>query len=297
MEQDDDLRELPLVPENVYRKFRASDLEQMFLSSGGMETLWVMVEGQADLDFYPKMLNPEVQVYIAGKNKENEDGSISVSGGLVAVKDVVEKIRAVDVNRKIIGIVDRDNTDYGQTVYVEIPYIYRTDKRDLEMTLSSLPSAWNAITTLPDYVRVNVADWKEMIGRMGAYRVYEYWKYLDFRIELKLGKLYDSNTHAPFPQWKQRLHNQVEECYKLVNAVGSLPLDLYEQVECQFSIHSKDFREYCQGHESFRLLAMMMVTGNHSEKELRGLMIDNVSVNDIKSLNLYNSIGEEYRCA
>jgi len=281
--------ELSKISDDIYQKWQASDVEAAINHPAGEIIKWVIVEGKADKDFYPKMFDEDVFVYIGGYLKDDK-----LNGGAMAVKSVVSTIINKNLTQTIIGIIDRDYTDFGIQPYSEAPHIYRTDKRDLELTLMSLDSAWNAVTSLSEFNNVDTNKWELVIRKMGCYHVYNYWKFLDFHIEYKNGSIYDSSKHDICSNWESVLLNQTQICAQKSNKIVSLPPNAADLANSQFLLNGRNFCDYCRGHDALPLLAQMMVFGHYNERKLTKIMIDSVTLDDIKTLKLYQNIDSDW---
>lgn len=275
-------RDLESISSAKYRQMQLSDLRQAINSPQGELVMWVLVEGRVDLELYARFFRPEVKVYMAGMRKE--EGS-KISGGSKAVRSIVNAVLMDGVTQRIIGIIDRDYTDYCFRPYKNKRSIFRTDCRDLEMTLMMMPSAWNYVTTLSSYVNVNAAQWEEVVRYLGTIRVYWAYYSIQGKFEIGVGKLYDNQCHRISPNW-------MSNALKIANACsgGGITNNLLSTIGRQFYLSSTPTAKFARGHDAFPLLINMMVNANMTEESLVMNMIRRCSLNDCRQLHLYRDI-------
>ena len=275
------------MPEDKYRKMQAADLQLAINSPTGEDTKWVLVEGRMDRDFYPLMFADDVRIYIAGY-VSNEEEPDNVHGGVKAVREVVTKILKDGYTTNIIGIIDRDYYEYraegDETGADHTGHIFKTDYRDLEMTLFTLSSAWSAITSLPEFSTTIYSDWELVIRHLGAIRVANRHCSVYEHFDISVGNLFDCHTRALVPDWQEIAWSMAQkECSK------SLEKSMLTIVENRFHLSTSHMASYARGHDAFKLLAIMLLK-DYTEKKLVELMINHCSFEDCKSLQLYRDI-------
>lgn len=275
-------RDLESISSAKYRKMQLADLRQAINSPHGELMMWVLVEGRVDLELYVRFFRPEIKVYMAGMQKE--EGS-RISGGSKAVRSIVDAVLKDGVTQRIIGIIDRDYTDYRLKPYKNRRNIFRTDCRDIEMTLMMMPSAWNCTTTLPSYANVDVTQWEEVVRYLGAIRAAWAYSNIQEKLEIGLGKLYDDTNHQIRSNWKSNALRSANAC-----CGGRITNGLLSMTERRFSLQSTSTAMFGRGHDAFPLLIAMMINSNMSEETLVIRMAQHCSLNDCRQLHLYRDI-------
>lgn len=280
--------DLEKIAEEKYRRMQAADLRQAINSPSGELTKWVLVEGKFDRDFYPIIFRDDVRVYMAGRVSEDDEKK-RVNGGVRAVLEVVETILNDGYTKSIIGIIDRDYYDYrayGDSVGVDTTgHVFMTDYRDLEMTLCTLSSAWDTISSLPEYNESLSTGWEEVIRYIGAIRVANRYYRVYESLEFSVGNLYNYTTHTIMLNWQDIVWAQVKK-----KGENALQKGMLEMLEAKFHLSDLHYSCYTRGHDAFKLLAIMLKSTKYKEASLVEKMIDNCTFADCKNLSLYKDI-------
>lgn len=275
-------RDLESISNAKYRKMQLADLRQAINSPQGELMMWVLVEGRVDLEFYARLFNAEVKVYMAGMQKEEDT---KICGGSKAVRNIVATILKDGVTQRVIGIIDRDYSDFHSKQYRSLRNIFRTDGRDLEMTLRMMPSAWNCVTNLSAYSNVDVGKWIEVVRYLGTIRVA--WAFYDIqgKFEIRVGNLFDDQSHQIRSNWKSNALRTANTC-----CGGRITNYLLSTIERRFCLFSTPTEMFGRGHDAFPLLIAMMINSNMSEDALTMKMARHCSLDDCRQLHLYGDI-------
>lgn len=280
--------DLEKIAEEKYRRMQAADLCLAIDSPAGELTKWVLVEGKFDRDFYPIIFRDDVRVYMAGRVSEDDEKK-RVNGGVRAVLDVVKTILNDGYTNSIIGIIDRDYYDYradDDNVGVDTTgHVFMTDFRDLEMTLCTMSSAWNAISSLPEYDESLSSDWENVIRYIGAIRVANRYYRVYESLKFSVGNLYNDTTHTIILNWQDIVWEQVKK-----KGENALQKGMLEMLEEKFHLSDLHYSCYTRGHDAFKLLAIMLKKTIYTEESLVEKMINNCTFADCKNLSLYKDI-------
>lgn len=281
--------------------FVESDLRLMILSAGGSATLWVLVEGEADIYFYERMFkNHGVKVIIAGKSN-----SLGVKyGGFHSVIETVTNLLLWGRTSLIIGVVDRDWRSFYSNVVRKLPAnIFLTDHRDLEMTLLSVQQVRGllkaeVVTNMnPAYIRdIGSGDWFSSVWEkcchiaryMGSLRI--------VAAHFKMQKLkfsdtlyWDKVSRSLKPDWESNLFNKALEMNAPICKARFYFYCWWTKV--RYGLNNLSNYDICRGHDFLQILSTLLIdTGHFSEKWMTYFMAMEISVTEIRGLKMYGAI-------
>lgn len=283
-------------------------LRRKISSPAGINILWVLVEGEADMYFYERMfVGPRAKVVKAGRI----DRAGNVKGGIHAVKEIVGHILTLGITQFIIGVIDRDWRIYKKNAKQPLPQnIFETDYRDLEMTLMALPRVRRLLKTEivntmnsnhlkflkdGDSYKQN-GDWYEdvwqrccLVSRyMGIFHIIAS-RYGWNRVCFSSNDYWDEHRHCLYSDWSGRLFRLVmRQC-----SVSQCKLKFYKyRFRFHNYFHGYSLYDECRGHDFLSVLSSMLIDSRHySEKWMTYYMAKEVSVGEIQSMRLYKSIG------
>lgn len=284
-----------------------SDLRLSMMSPSGLVTLWVLVEGDADPYFYERMFDlSHTKVLKVGK--KGTDGKLH--GGNKVVKEYVANLLALGWTRRIIGIIDRDWRPFKKDAnQPQPPHIFETDQRDLEMTLLSFPSLRLALrqevtdTMNPNHKRwLKRGDWCRKNGDwfrdvwercckvsryMGSLRIVSSHYGLP-RVDFTTSDCWDDGAHKVYDNWESQLFH-----IAVTQTRCSYVRLLYYcwMAKYKYGLNCRTIYDVCRGHDFLSVLSEMLIDKSHySERWLTFFMTKEMSVADIKGMQLYQNI-------
>jgi hypothetical protein len=283
------------------QRFIESDLRLMIMSPGGITTLWVLVEGDADIYFYERMFkNHGTKVVIAGRT--NILGT--KIGGYHAVMEVVNNLLAWGKTSRIIGIIDRDWRSFYRNGVTKLPAnIFLTDYRDLEMTLLSVQRVRNLLKTeiVANMSAVYVhefggGDWFTSVWEnccqiaryMGSLRIVV----AHFRmrkLEFSNTLYWDNATRRITNEWEDNLFNKALELNSHICKARFFFYCWWTKV--RFGLNKLSIYEVSRGHDFLQILSTLLIDSGHfSEKWMAYFMAMEIPKEEIRKLKMYNSI-------
>lgn len=277
-----------------------SNLRVMIMSPGGTGSLWVLVEGEADMYLYERMfVSPGAKVVKAGK----VGGDGNIRGGIHAVKEVVGNILSLGLTKLIIGIVDRDWSTFNKNAILNLPAnIFLTDHRDLEMTLLSVKQVRDLLTTEiianmnPVYVRIlGGGSWFPLVWYnccniahyMGSLRIVASLFQLP-RIVFRESLYWDNGSRIITQNWEHNLYYSALEQSNLTKLRFYI---LCWWTKVRYGLNKLPIYDVSRGHDFLHVLSTLLLDSGHfSEKWMTYFMANEISVAEIRKLKLYNSI-------
>lgn len=292
---------------HALQHYQESDIRLSINSPTGLETLWVLVEGDADPYFYERMFDmSRTKVLKVGR----KDGDEKLHGGYKVVRDFVANLLALGRTQRIIGIIDRDWRPFKNDATMSLPpNIFETDQRDLEMTFLSYPSLREALklevtsTMNPNHKRWfkngywcrENGDWFQDVWErccevsryMGSLRIVA--AHYDLpRVDFTLSDCWDDGKHTIREGWENRLFssavNQTKCCY--------FRWFYYcRRVKHMYNLDHRSVYEVCRGHDFLPILSEMLIDKAHySERWMTFFMTKEMAAADIRGMQLYQDI-------
>lgn len=281
-----------------------SNLRILVTSPSGRHMLWVLVEGKADPYFYERMFDSNTtMVVMVGK----PDCKGVIHGGNIIVKELVKKLLAFSRNPFIIGIIDKDWRPFKKKSNLPLPEnIFETDHRDLEMTLLSYQRIINVLKTeVMTSININHlvylrkdknTDWFRDVWirccnvsrYMGIFHIIaSHFKTSDVCFTIPC--YWEEKNHCLFPKWKDRLFiTAIKQC-----KISKLRLSIYRcWINLRYCPSRRPFFDVCRGHDFLSVLSCMLIDKSHfSEEWMTFFMTNEISKQEIKSMQLYAHIG------
>lgn len=284
-----------------------ADLILSINSPSGLVFLWVLVEGDADSYFYERMFNLTRTKVV---NVGIPDSKGDIHGGYNAVIGLVNKVLAL--SPWVIGIIDRDWRTYKKSPKSQLPInIFVTDERDLEMTLLSFPNVRKKleieVTSSMEFKHKHwfkngywykkTGNWFRdvweqcaMVSRyMGGLRIVASYFELH-RVDFYVKDYWDERQHFLLANWEDKLFTTaMRQC-----CCGRIKLLFYSWVvKYRFGINHRTLFDVCRGHDFLPVLSNMLIDSHHfSERWMTFFMTKEISLEEIKSLRLYNHVKE-----
>ena len=247
-------------------------------SPAGSRMIWTIVEGEADVRLYSRMLNEET---VTIKTSEGIDGK----RGYKNVESIVVDIVAEERDAKIFGIRDRDYTSFEVPTHVFPDNVFVTDRRDLEMMLLDAPSVISVITNWAPYFTDAIAIALEVGIVLGQLRLCNHLNNFScvFRDRLKLSRIWNQNTHELEVGWRQYCRSVLYEYLT------------DEELTAFIARHKLDEAspyDLCRGHDVLKYLSLALVKLEYSVPSITSQMINAYSIQDFQRTNLYADIRE-----
>lgn len=247
----------------------------------GLKVTWVIVEAEADVYVYEKLMLPDTTVV---KTSVDDSGH----KGYRNVEHIVCKIGSECPVAHIIGIRDADYSRYDPT-FTKTDNVFLTDFRDLEMLLLK-----------SDTVLQSLKDWNHdfenvfqkcvsVCRHFGYMRIYNtvYDLCVSFR-ELRGSKFWDFSSQSVATDWEQRSTD------KFLELAGSgLTADDFKAFVIERDLENEDPHYVCQGHDLISLLSLSLRNVKvYSEQAIMQRMMDSYSIDDFRQTQLYADILE-----
>lgn len=247
-------------------------------SPAGSRTVWTIVEGEADLRLYSRMLNDDA---VTIKTSEGEDGR----RGYKNVESIVVDILAEEKDVKIFGIRDRDYTSFEVPIHVFPDNVFVTDRRDLEMMLLESPSVQSAMMNWASDFTSSFELAIEVGTVLGQLRLCNHINDFSciFREKLKPSYIWNQNTHELEAEWK---HNCRSILYEYISD---------EEIADFISFHNLDDvspYDICRGHDVLKYLSLALAKLEFSVKNITTMLIDSYSRQDFQTTQLYADISD-----
>lgn len=284
-----------------------SDLRQSINSPIGLDTLWVLVEGDADPYFYERMFDMS-RTKVVKVGRKGGDGKLH--GGNKVVKDFVANLLALDWTPRIIGIIDRDWRPFKNDATMQLPpHIFETDQRDLEMTFLSYSSLREALkqevtsTMNPNHKRwfkngywyCENGDWFQDVWErccevscyMGSLRIVA--AHYDLpRVDFTVTDCWDEGRHALRNGWENSL---LSSAVKQTKCCYLRWLYYCWRVKHKYDLNHRSVYDVCRGHDFLPIMSKMLIDNTHySERWMTFFMTKEMAAADIMGMRLYQDI-------
>lgn len=287
----DDLRTLV---SKTYQ-YTLSSLQMALKSDGSKKKCWILVEGKADYDCYRKVFKGK-DALVAQAGYVNKLGEIKGGNGIV--KEIVQVILNDGVTNGIIGIVDADYTSFMQPPRSCPSHIFQTDKRDLEMTLWSIPEISSAmiskLSTEPTQPNRKLSEekldkCKEICSYMGSIHISHAWHGYVGRYEFLNSLYWDMKTHVFKTDWKCNIFQSYQKGRADLGVVYTQ--ENLDESNLKCDVEYLDFCTISRGHDFLSVLSNAMIaTAIYTEASLIQSMISYCSIENFSTTNLWHSI-------
>lgn len=260
-------------------------------------TTFVIVEGADDLAFYRRFFDRRVtSLYYS--TKLNADGTVK-DGGCKELENIVYLILQDKRTDKVVGIMDTDYRRYKKGFSCP-SNIFLTDYRDMEMTALRTPSVQQSLNGWIANYESQLDQIQPILCHAGTLRILNdvYHLGCSFKKKVKIGCVYDEQTHTIYPDWKKRYNSAFKKgCLKNEKQKGNDKIIVflnYWRAQIHQAIHSfqkEDFYNICQGHDFISLLSKSLVnTSVYSEDNIWTRCFDAYTLVDFKSTKLYDGL-------
>lgn len=298
MKHWDDLQTLFI---NSDRILLENDLRSSINSPIGERTTWVLVEGTCDPWFYDRMFTGSlVKVVKVGI----KDKLGNPKGGYKAVEKIVHNLLK-DATGLVLGIIDKDYTEFNKQRYVDSSCIFTTDHRDLEMTLLSNDAARAKLQTEilsntrpARFGKLMPEDWFskqwnlcETVCRfLGELRIAGTWLNIPTGLHFKPSLYWNANDKSLVKGWKRHIYiSAFKQCLRKHYPFLSPLVHLCSNYRHQ----TKEMKiwDVCRGHDFMEFLSELMIDKFHfSSAWMTYFLAKEVSWSDIRKMQLYNTI-------
>ena len=238
----------------------------------GSSLVWIVVEGEDDVDIYEPLFNAENTKVMSSLDENGERGCEKV-------EKIVSNIRRDKPSAFIIGIRDKDYTGYEIPPLAFSDGIFTTDKRDIEMQILSSDKVRKAISSWDCNFPVVWSYCLKPARFLGYLRIYNHVgnKGLGFKRKLKQNKYWDSLNSCLVPDWKDR--------------VIALFSDKIDEKDLNSFIHQKNLEkesdwDICRGHDLINILQYRDAKYNC----IPSIMLANYDRDEFSKSNLYKNL-------
>ncbi len=236
--------------------------------------VWIVVEGSDDIKIYEKFFNPD-------RTKVLPSTTSTGRRGCACLEQIVTELLAVDATILVLGIRDRDYTQFQNPPYTFPPSVFVTDYRDIEMTMLATRSVISALARWNRGFVTALRRCRPVARHMGYMRICNYLGKLgcNFKKKVKVASVWDKSNKAFVPDW--------EECL-LQLFLGNCPKSFSQQdfntLKCKLAQEHDLY--ICQGHDMLRLLPSVMPQNDR----IRERIVDAYSQKDFCRSQLYSDI-------
>lgn len=267
---------------DIAASYTKSVIKAGLRSRRGRETVWVVVEGEDDINLYSRFLKPDSVKVLSSENEKGQKGC-------AIVEEVVSEIRNEEKFYRIFGVVDADYVKYesGNERRTCPDSVFRTDYRDLEMMLLSAPSVQTALKEWAPEILENLRNAEPILRRFGYARIcnHVYSLGCNFSKRVRIGKLWNETTHKIHDDWERKF-----DAMFFGNCRKSFTPHEFEKIIADKSLDSESIFDVCQGHDTVKLMHLMMILNEFNEHNIMRKMIDSYAETDFMSTHLYASI-------
>lgn len=260
-----------------------ANIRMALKSPKGMETIWIIVEAEDDVNLYSKFTNPNSTLVKPSKDESGKGGRKNVE---CIVKNIKSDIPAVH----IAGIIDADYERYEDVLYNHSDNIFLTDQRDLEMMLLKSDSVRKSLIEWCNIFEDALSVCKPICRHFGYMRIYNHINGLGctFHKKLHTKNFWDNTTHSLKPDWKEASTTRFLELTQ-----GSCTEESLEHFIQEKGLEEDSFYDICRGHDLIPLLSLALIRVHiYSEETIMNKMIIAYSLDDFKRTKLYQSIQE-----
>lgn len=253
---------------------------------------FVIVEGLDDKAFYERFFEPSKCLIL---DSRKDDGS---PGGCSYLENIVKEVLGWKITDKIIGITDADNKPFKKG-YKFPEHVYKTDRRDMEMTALSKENCKHALVGIDVDILTKFKENEQPLRILGRMKIcnYLYGLGLNFYKKIKYTCVVDETTRALKRHWKIELYKKfLKELFRKKDDKDA-PIQGRKRhllvLLWMLTHHYKGVSSYdiCQGHDSFRLLAYRYKDEQtFTYKNLWDIAGSAFSLDDFKSTNLYKDL-------
>lgn len=275
-----------LIKRNADR-IKYSRIKAAMQSKVGESLMWVLVEGVNDEMFYERMFDSgDVMIRTASNEQGDESGKTIVC-------DVVSKLHEGDGNGNVIGIVDRDYDEYCLSPRQLSENVFKTDYRDLEMTLFADNEVTDKFKEACCLTDETFCCCVQICRQMGYIRITAVVNGIVLGLK-KIGNTCVWNRHCQKMEenWKQNLLEKIN-CQCIRKGLSTITLDDIECTERKYNLDKKHYTMICRGHDMLSLLSFVIgKTHCWDEKKIFIWLCEHIAIKNIRRMKLYADINQ-----
>lgn len=266
-----------LVAENQ-PQYTLSEIRLSLNSQRGRNVIWIIVEGDDDLEIYSPFFNDQI---VRVRNSADENNQ----KGCEHVEEIVRTVLTEDQYESIYGIRDLDYTPFNSS-YSRPEHIFVTDCRDIEMQMFDSLGVLGKLTQVSPTITQELVWAKQVARTIGYYRIYNdlYNLGFGFKSFVKQSKIWDELQNDVKPDWEQSLAHVFFVQHSLLNPIPTQ--EEFRQIIERY--RASDDKFICQGHDVVHLLQWKGVVSNLDEK-----LRDYYTIQEFMSSLLYESMSLE----
>lgn len=188
--------------------------------------------------------------------------------------------------KSLCGYVSDIAASYTKSV-IKAGRVFRTDHKDLEMTLLSAPSVRSALSEWAPEILERQKDAEPVLRKFGYARIcnHVYSLGCDFSKKVRISKMWNEATHRIHADWEMKFETMFfGNCHKPFTS------DEFEKTIADKSLDKESMFDVCQGHDTVKLMQLMMIFREYNEHNIMKRMIGSYALADFMETQLYDSI-------
>ncbi len=238
--------------------------------------VWIVVEGSDDIKIYEKFFNPD-------RTKVLPSTTSTGRRGCACLEQIVTELLAVDATILVLGIRDRDYTQFQNPPYTFPPSVFVTDYRDIEMTMLATRSVISALARWNRGFVTALRRCRPVARHIGHMRICNdlYSLGCNFKKMIKVSQVWDQGNQEFVSNWQYLLLQLFCSSCK-----RSFSQQDFDTVKSLYDLDKKHDLFICQGHDMLRLLPSVMPQNDR----IRERIVDAYSQKDFCRSQLYSDI-------
>lgn len=244
-------------------------------SPGGENCVWIVVEGDDDIEIYEKFFDPDCTKVLPSE--------IDGKKGCTYLEQIVANLLSTDISIPVFGIRDADYTRYENPPRKFPNSVFATDYRDIETMMLAAQSVTRALMKWNHRFSNALIQCLPIARHIGYMRACNYLNDLgcNFKKRVKTSVAWDENTKTFVPDWQERLLKLF-----LTNCKKPFSQQQWKTEICKRGLNREEDLYICQGHDLLRLLQYTM----NPNDRLKERMVVAYSLSDFRQTHLYKDI-------
>lgn len=227
-------------------KYTEAEIRESLQSPMSNDYIWIVAEDVDDMNLYQRMYESKKVFVLTSKDKKGRKSC-----------ENVERIVSHLSNKRVIGIRDRDYTDFIDD-YTPSSSVIRTDFRDIEMQMLHSESIQNELSKINCNFQNCFNLIKNFACRFCFYRIFNdiYCLGINFKDDIKMAGYWNSDKKMACVDWEKMLKRKIFErkvVRKKWSTIALMTRDFNTMVKKK-CLGNKDAYEICQGHNFVSLL-------------------------------------------
>ena len=259
-------------------KYTEAEIRESLQSPMSKDYIWIVAEDVDDMNLYQRMYESKKVIVRTSKDKK----------GLKSCENV-EQIVSHLLNKRVIGIRDRDYTDFIDD-YTPSSNVVRTDLRDIEMQMLYSESVKKELSKINCNFQNCFNLIKNFACRFCFYRIFNdvYCLGINFKKDIKMASYWDGDKKMARVDWEKMLKRKIFErkvVQKKWSTIALMTRD-FNAMARKKNLRNKNAYEICQGHNFVSLLE----TVEKKFQNLSDCLFQWYAVKDYQSTNMSKQI-------